>query len=331
MRQFLILLVFGALFSSYFAQVSDQNSCKSINSYSFSKGDKIQLGATPDSLSAYNTFILANPMITFQLVCSAKSAKSAALQERYTSAILSDLNAYVPHPLKSVVTINANQKDPVTYDLQVVSVSAKNEYEARSVVFSTLPENNLLYRNYDNLIHLDMVGPHRKLLLQTSDSAVTILETAYPNDYTIRIGDTRIRELYLLACTIYNNDTIPLARLRYRVGNLPVPTIYLGTIPLNAPYLKLEKNMFKSMNRFFAKYPPEIPLKESFDIKKVSMRVGETPYVFEGHTLPDEVKQAIKDASEGTLVFFDEIEITHLGNLYTRMGNYCFELCDKYK
>lgn len=305
-----------------------QGSFKSINSVEFSGGDKIFLGATPDSLNHYNAFLLANPFISWKLVCSVKNKKTAVYEERNTEGILSALNEQVSNAIEAVTVNDPKQKEPIFYYLQVEAVKAMNLYEARAVVFSSLPEANVLYREYDNLIELDIIGPPRKLFLQTTDSAVTILETTYPNYYTIRIGSTKIRELELIACTVYNNDTIKLDRLRYRVGNLLAPTVYLGVFPLNGPNLKIKKTTFKEMNRLFAKYPPEIPLKAGFDIKKVTMRVGETPYVFEGPKLPEEVKQAIKDAPDKTLIFFDEIQITRNGNPYTRMGNYCFELVD---
>jgi hypothetical protein len=120
-----------------------------------------------------------------------------------------------------------------------------------------LPEMNILYRGYNNIVEATASGYDQTSL---TGSGVQISRSG--SGYIVKIpSGSRAREAYL---TVSGKNTVTgqsatLKRVKYRVSRMPDPELFWGGA-------KSGERANKRETRLFAKYGPEIPLKATFRI-----------------------------------------------------------------
>ncbi|MFK7783472.1 MAG: hypothetical protein AB8B56_00075 [Crocinitomicaceae bacterium] len=120
-----------------------------------------------------------------------------------------------------------------------------------------LPEHNILYRGYPNkVIPAATNNLNREVILFGSPN-VTIIKQPDSETYIVKPGKGKVASLYIGLVNGDSTDTI--RTVRYRVVNLPDPTLYWSGIKDGA------KANIRS-KKLFAKYPPSIPLNATFNI-----------------------------------------------------------------
>jgi hypothetical protein len=95
--------------------------------------------------------------------------------------------------------------------------------------------------------------------------------------------------------------TESLGVFKFRVSNLPPPSLYLGTLTNGST---ASASAVKAMTALFMKYPPEIPLKAAFDVGTWEVSVSGAPRTVQGSgkSLSPEALNLIKQARPGNTV-----------------------------
>jgi hypothetical protein len=118
-----------------------------------------------------------------------------------------------------------------------------------------LPEMNILYRGYNNIVEATASGYDQTNL---TGSGVSISRSG--SGYIVKpVGRSREAFLTVSGKNTVTGQSATLKRVKYRVSNLPDPELYWGAA-------KSGQRGSKSNTKLFAKYPPEIPLNASFRI-----------------------------------------------------------------
>ena len=119
-----------------------------------------------------------------------------------------------------------------------------------------LPELNVLYRGYPNKAKATASGYDQTML---TGSGASVSKSG--DGYIVK-PTGRGREAYLMVSgkNSVTGESTQLAKVKYRVSNLPDPEIYWGAAKSGSRGSKAE-------TKLFAKYPPEIPLNATFTIK----------------------------------------------------------------
>ena len=99
---------------------------------------------------------------------------------------------------------------------------------------------------------------------------------------------------------------------------LPLPVVYWGSIPLDN--MVYSDSIFAQMNGFYAKYPPENPLKVAFDVVEIRVKVGGTPFVNPGKRVSPELLELIERADKGTEIVVDAVIINGPDGMETIEG-----------
>lgn len=185
--------------------------------------------------------------------------------------------------------------------------SFQNSAEAQGAGVIGLPELNVLYRGYPNKVKFGMSDGSSNFTVKGdgvtmhADSSISRyykgdLEIEYYEQFYVVKPTTSGRHCTLYFLDATNGDTIGVHE--FRVMNLPAPTIYFGTVAsgesISAPALN-------SMSRFFAKYPPEIPLKASFTVTswEISKADSELSYSGSGAVITEEAKEFLRTFESG--------------------------------
>lgn len=161
----------------------------------------------------------------------------------------------------------------------------------------SLPEMNMLYRGYNNIVEGVASGYDETVL---SGSGVTLSKSG--NGYIGRVSGTgREASITVSGRNNVTKKTVSLGVFKFRVSNLPPPSLYLGTLSNGST---VSSSAVKAMNRLFMKYPPEIPLKASFDVGTWEVSVSGAPRTVQGSgaALSPEALNLIKQAKPGNTV-----------------------------
>ena len=121
-----------------------------------------------------------------------------------------------------------------------------------------LPHMNILYRGYNNKVRV-AVTHDNGAEIQVTGVNMTVKESDDCSYYIVKPGKGKRADLTI---NLIKGDSIQhVHTMSYHVSNLPDPTLYWGAA----------KNGMKASlheTRIFAKYPPEIPLRAQFAIRK---------------------------------------------------------------
>ncbi|MDH4474384.1 MAG: GldM family protein [Fluviicola sp.] len=161
----------------------------------------------------------------------------------------------------------------------------------------SLPEMNMLYRGYNNVIEGVASGYDETVL---SGSGVTLSKTG--TQYIGRVtGTGREASISISGRNNVTKKTQQLGVFKFRVSNLPPPSLYLGTLSSGST---AGASAVKAMSALFMKYPPEIPLKASFEVGTWEVSVSGAPRTVQGSgkSLSPEALNLIKQAKPGNTV-----------------------------
>jgi hypothetical protein len=300
---------------------------KTIYDTQFSVGDRINLGNIPvvmlplgkdslnipDSLAAYRTFVQRNALMTFKLhmIWKLQGVKYPGRTDRSRDVLLEYLNEDGPDE-DSTCYINSfkhsfvKQDSVLRIELEVIKIQSYNLDKIPTHGVITIPEQNILYRNYNNLIEVAVSGIQDTIWVSGKDLEITLLSDER-QQYQVRTQTTS-RSVNIGVFALRGKDTITITHYNFHVSNLPQPTIYLLTTPLESFSSMTEERFLESV-MLFAKYPPEIPMNVCFDIGEVIIRVGDKTITSYGKTLSEEYKTAVLKADAGTEIVVESVEV----------------------
>jgi hypothetical protein len=160
----------------------------------------------------------------------------------------------------------------------------------------SLPEMNVLYRGYQNKVDGVASGYAQTIL---SGNGVTLTKSG--TGYIGSPGAARECTITVSGKNTITNKTVSLGVFKFRVSNLPPPQVYLGTLSTGST---VSKGALGSMNKLFAKYPPEIPLNATFDVASWEVNVSGAPRSVSGSgaMLSSEALSLLKQAKSGSKV-----------------------------
>jgi gliding motility-associated protein GldM len=160
----------------------------------------------------------------------------------------------------------------------------------------SLPQMNVLYRGYDNIVEGVASGYEETKL---SGAGVTFRKQG--KGYVCRVnGSGRTASITVSGYNKSTHKTQQLGTFSFRVSNLPPPQLYLGTLATGST---VPPSVLKSMTALFMKYPPEIPLNAAFDVGEWDISIpGARPVRGSGKLLPQEARDLLKQARSGSTV-----------------------------
>jgi hypothetical protein len=185
-----------------------------------------------------------------------------------------------------------------------------------------LPEQNLLYRHHNNIIHPEVEKGMNYWL--ESDDTSTYIDRLGPDEYIVRPGIASAKVIRIVVKARIGGDTTTVYTQAFRVTRLPNPNIYWGVFQVlpASDIQDIETGKLIGMGTFFAKYPPEIPIRASFEVTKVVFRIGDKQVVNEGKHLNDMTKRLLREAPKGTLILIESVEISGAESSRTLRGAY---------
>jgi GldM C-terminal domain len=313
---------------------------KTIHDTRFSIGDRISMGEItvvlsskgkdsliiPDSLELYRAFVQKNTLMTFKLhmIWRNQGVKFPGRTNYTRDALLDYLNEDGPDAngdlndstcyIYGYKHMFYKQKPLLIIELEVIDMQSMNNLNTPVQGTISLPEMNMLYRGYNNIVEFAVSGQYDSIWLVGKGVNLT----ATGNQYIARISTTA-REVSISLYSNYGNDTTEHGVFKYRVSNLPLPTIYWETIP-STEFSTINEPAFCKVRSIYAKYPPEIPLKASFDVGTYTIKVGETSILCNGKSLPEEFFQAFELAEQGTVITLEAIKVKGSNGLTTIQG-----------
>lgn len=332
MRQLLVCL-FVALVCTAFGQKRKTANLhyKTIHDTRFSIGDRISMGEVtivlsskgkdsliiPDSLELYRSFVQKNTLITFRLhmIWRNQGVKFPGRSNYTRDALLEYLNEDGPDANGDLNDSTCyiygfkhsfyKQKPLLLLELEVIDMQAANNLNTPVQGTISLPEINTLYRDYNNIVEFAINGQYDQMWL--SGNGVTLI--ASDDHYIARVGNSG-REVSISLYSRNGSDTTLHDIYTYRVSNLPLPSIYWGVFQLNGIHFpSLNDSIFLLTERIFVKYPPEIPLKASFEVGEMKIRIGDSTYTNKGKTISKEIIAAYINAEQGTVFTIESVEV----------------------
>ncbi len=160
----------------------------------------------------------------------------------------------------------------------------------------SLPELNVLYRGYNNVVSAVASGFDQTVL--TADGASV---TKSGENYIAKpAGSGREATLTVSGKNSVTGKTERLLSQKFRVSNLPDPELYWGAV-------KSGEKGSTAETRLFAKYGPEIPLNAQFNITKWECSIPGAqgaPPSGTGNVLSPQAVNLIKQAKPGMTVSF---------------------------
>jgi hypothetical protein len=161
----------------------------------------------------------------------------------------------------------------------------------------SLPEMNMLYRGYNNIVEGVASGYDETVL---SGNGVSLSKSG--NQYIAKVsGSSREVSISISGKNNVTKKTQQLGVFKFRVSNLPPPSLYLGTLASGST---AGSSAVKAMSALFMKYPPEIPLKATFEVGTWEVSVSGAPRTVQGSgkSLSPEALNLIKQAKPGNTV-----------------------------
>jgi gliding motility-associated protein GldM len=166
----------------------------------------------------------------------------------------------------------------------------------------SLPGMNVLYRNYDNIVE-GVASGYDETVLNGSDVSLRKSGSQY---IALVSGTGRTASISISGRNNVTHKTESLGVFKFRVSNLPKPSLYFGTLENGA---SASPTTAGSMNALFMKYPPEIPLNVTFDVASWEMTLSNNSGLSKqiqgfGNKLSDPAKALLKQARPGTTITF---------------------------
>ena len=161
----------------------------------------------------------------------------------------------------------------------------------------SLPEMNMLYRGYNNIIEGVASGYDETVL---SGNGVSLSKSG--SQYIGKVSGTgREASITVSGRNNVTKKTESLGVFKFRVSNLPPPQLFLGTLASGG---SASSATVKGMTSLFMKYPPEIPLKATFEVGTWEVSVTGAPRTVQGSggRLSPEAMSLIKQAKPGNTV-----------------------------
>jgi hypothetical protein len=151
-----------------------------------------------------------------------------------------------------------------------------------------LPQLNVLYRGYDNIVRVSASGYESAEL---GGNGVSISRSG--DGYVVKTnGSGRTVQLSVIGKSS-NGKTAVLRKTDFRVLNLPDPTLYWGAV-------KSGGNVPADL-RIFAKLGPEVPLNANFQILRWELSTGDRPVSGTGNDL-SAAQQFIRAVPKGRVI-----------------------------
>lgn len=321
MRFTLFCLLFFS--SAAFGQLKKRPVVHYTNIYGspISVGDRIDMGevdviilplgkdsiSIPDSVSYYRDFIQQHPEITFKLhfLWKNQGVKFPARTNDARDAVLDFLNEDGPDE-DSTCYISAfkhtfvKQEPILRIELEVIDVKS---HPAQGVI--GLPQQNLLYRNYDNPIEFTVNAKADSSWIEGVD---VVVRPDGNGRYLARVTGTS-RNVNMIVKSRLGNVTTEHGVFAFRVANLPTPSIYFGWIRSTELPDCSEKD-FLTAHAVFVKYPAEVSVITTFDVRETVFTVGGTTIVSPGKSLSKEFIEAYEQADKGTEMVIESVQIT---------------------
>ncbi|HZH87195.1 MAG TPA: hypothetical protein VFD77_07755 [Brumimicrobium sp.] len=218
------------------------------------------------------------------------------------------INDSIPANWKETTgAISVDGKSPGNYKVKgVIGVKEKGELNWKPWSFNytvgkpsgtvSLPEMNVLYRGYDNKVEGAASGfPSYNL---SGGGNVSVSKTG--TGYVAKPGSGREASINISGVA-EDGSSSNLGSFKFRVQNLPKPSISLGRI---ADGESATSGEIRASRQLFAGYPPEIPLNAKFSV--VSYEVGATgsprPAKGNGSTLTGDALRIIANTPSGGMV-----------------------------
>lgn len=299
---------------------------KTIHDTRFLIGDRISLGeiplvydskekdsiVIPDSLELYRAFVQRNPQMTLKLhmIWRNQGVKFPGRTNFTRDVLLDYLNEDGPDEDSTCYIYGYKhsffkQEPLLILELEVIDLQSVNNLNTPVHGTISLPEMNQLYRGYNNIMEFAVNGQYDSLWVKGDGVELT----QHGSQYIARISSTK-REVSMTLYSRLGENTTEHGVFRYRVSNLPLPMLYWGSLPFDHSQLKsISDSLFLQMGQIFAKYPPEIPLKASFEVGEMTIRIGDSTYTNKGKTVSKEIIDAYINAEEGTAFTIDSVEV----------------------
>jgi gliding motility-associated protein GldM len=159
----------------------------------------------------------------------------------------------------------------------------------------SLPEMNVLYRGYDNKVE-GVASGYDQTVLNGNGVSLSKSGTGYIGRVT---GAGREATISISGKNSVTNKTVQLGTFKFRVRNLPPPSIFFGSVPDGG-------KASKSETKLFARYGDEIPLTANFTVVSWEMQVSglSRPSKGSGNILTPEAVGQLKQGKPGTMVSF---------------------------
>lgn len=166
----------------------------------------------------------------------------------------------------------------------------------------SLPGMNVLYRNYDNIVE-GVASGYDETVLKGSDVSLRKSGSQY---IALVTGTGRTASISISGRNNVTQKTESLGVFKFRVSNLPKPSLYFGTLENGA---SASTSTTGAMRALFIKYPPEIPLNVSFDVASWEVGISGPGAPLRtipgtGSKLSDQALALIKQAKPGTTITF---------------------------
>merc|ERR1711991_204047 len=162
----------------------------------------------------------------------------------------------------------------------------------------SLPEMNVLYRGYENKVK-GAVSGYTGYRLSMSGGSIS----QKGDVWIARPGSGREATINITGVA-GDGSTASVGSEKFRVRNLPNPTIKLGSLWDGA---EANSSSVRAMTRLFAQYPPEIPLNAKFTVVKYIVKVTGAPRNASGTgaSLNGAAKALISQARPGSSIVLE--------------------------
>ncbi len=158
----------------------------------------------------------------------------------------------------------------------------------------SLPQLNVLYRNYPNRI-IGVASGYEKTILVGTDGLIL---KQNGQEYIGEPGRGQICSIQIFGKNTTTNKQVSLGKSTYKVMNLPKPALYLGKMESTGTV-----SAIKNEKRLFAHFGEGIPLAATFDIVSYQITVdGHKSDLEKGYVLSPKAIQLLKMVKEGSIV-----------------------------
>ncbi|MDX2360569.1 MAG: hypothetical protein QNK23_07165 [Crocinitomicaceae bacterium] len=157
-----------------------------------------------------------------------------------------------------------------------------------------MPELNILYRGYNNLIEVLSAGPNGTSNIKMVGEGCVVTEhtdtkgKGWPKKFIVAVKtNERFAEVHML-----DGDEL-VRNWRFRVSNMPIPSLYFGAASSGG-------GCSRSSSKLFIKYPPEIALKAPFRIEDWECELLDKKTSGSGSILNKDVMVALQSVPRDT-------------------------------